>query len=1476
MARLLFPNFYRVYGVRLPAQLQKPPLPLLIKMELPRNSIYHYLGTGPLDLGPTAGETAFQGNNKPIQFESVTELTGNLGNPRRKPIDALRLERQYRVKNPRFRPMRGIETATRDQMALVVYNYSLMQNLYKYMRNYFTMYYTNHNLLATMVAKMKEVCAQTDRNQFVEFNLPKQLPSPTMLIMGQRGVNQRLAQVFSNMETIIQLELWKWLGIHRGESLFNAFTPEELSRINFVFRESGHWMMINLGKLNNWRRPTKEELEANPALAAKGESGSHSIEPVQMQKRVLRMMMSLFEARTSGVEENLGNENEADPPQVTEAKKDYTGVSEEPSTKSEKLPPADALKSVEYQDRIHDDESDPTIHSSTDDDEDDDSGREENTLASDGVDHEVATVDQVAGLHQDPDIDAQVDADLEVLEKISSNNVNEPIQEVDGVIEELPAPEPLTLEAALIEHANALAENAGLSAAEYRRAFEQAGRYKSIASPDPKLASNLGDFIKIPNESLAITKSPNIPNKETVLDKTMLHSSLLEFDKKYINEVMQRDVAAMCMNLQRAGVLVQDYQVERVDEITGSYNFYSLKIKPLQGASSTLIFRMPVVNDDGTFVVSGTKYRSRKQRGAKPIQKVAPDRVALTSYYGKIFAQRDPKKVNNYGRWVCESIMNMGLSGDIVFNVSTGDSFDNSFQCPRIYSAIAQTFRSFDVRLQDSTWHLVFESAKRAEYLAARNSAIGNAEDYVKTLESSGNIFIGLTDKNAPILMGPNGALYTSDEHGVLTDLPYLEDVLGIRNARAPIDFAELRVFGQSIPIGVVLGYLLGLDELLKRLKVNPRIVPAGQRAQLGADEWAIVFLDETWVFSREDALATMVLAGWRDYDATRTYSAHEFNSKDVYFNALEDQGLGVRYLRELDLMNQLFIDHITYGLLEEMKEPVVFTELLIRSSELLLVDKHHDELDASQMRIKGYERFAGILYGELVRSVRIHNAKANKSMHAIEMNPYAVWISIADDPAKIQISEINPIEDLKSLEAVTYSGHGGRSSRSLTKRTRAFHDSDKGLTSEATADSSSVAINTFLTADPQFTSLRGTSKPYVDGKTGATALFSTSALISPAADRDDPKRTNFISIQHSHGVACEGYHQTAVRTGYEQIVGSRNSDLFCFIAKKPGKVISLNDSGVVVEYNNGEKIGVELGRRYGSAAGLTIPHDVVPNVVLGQEFSDGDCIAYNKGFFEPDVLNPKQVIWKSSMLVKTVLLESTDTLEDSSAISSRISRQLRTQITSIRTIVVSFEQEIHRLVKAGDSLEYESILCVIEDAVTAGSGLIDSETLDTLQVLSSQTPQAKSKGVVERVEIYYNGDREDMSESLEALTDISDKQISRRMRSMGRKPFTGSVDENFRIENEPLNLDTAAIRIYITSDVDAGTGDKGVFANQLKTVFGRVYEDNVRTESGTPIDAVFGALSVDDRIVTSPFVIGTTTTLLKVIGEKAVEIYES
>lgn len=368
----------------------------------------------------------------------------------------------------------------------------------------------------------------------------------------------------------------------------------------------------------------------------------------------------------------------------------------------------------------------------------------------------------------------------------------------------------------------------------------------------------------------------------------------------------------------------------------------------------------------------------------------------------------------------------------------------------------------------------------------------------------------------------------------------------------------------------------------------------------------------------------------------------------------------------------------------------------------------------------------------------------------------------------------------------------------------------------------------------------------------------------------------NFIAIQHGHGVACNGYHQNAVRTGYEQVIPHRTGDMFCVNAKQDGKVISVNDVGIIVEYADGTRIGVKLGTIYGNAAGLVIPHSIVTRLKAGQEFKKGANIAYNDGFFEPDFLNPNQVIWKSAVNARTVLLESADTLEDSSAISKRLASKLITKITKVRTIVVNFDQKVHRIVKPGDSVETESILCVIEDAIGGDSSPLDDETLDTLRVLSAQSPQSKVQGKIDRVEIYYHGDKEDMSDSLRQLADVSDAQIARRNKSIGKKAFTGSVDENFRIENEALALDTAAIQVYITSEVPSGVGDKGVFGNQMKTVFGRVFGDGVKTASGKPIDAIFGAKSIDDRIVMSPIVIGTTTTILDVIGQKAVKAYRS
>lgn len=59
-----------------------------------------------------------------------------------------------------------------------------------------------------------------------------------------------------------------------------------------------------------------------------------------------------------------------------------------------------------------------------------------------------------------------------------------------------------------------------------------------------------------------------------------------------------------------------------------------------------------------------------------------------------------------------------------------------------------------------------------------------------------------------------------------------------------------------------------------------------------------------------------------------------------------------------------------------------------------------------------------------------------------------------------------------------------------------------------------------------------------------------------------------------------------------------------------------------------------------------------------------------------------------------------------------------------------------------------------------------------------------------------------------------------------------------------------------------------------MKTVFGEIYDKDYITENGEVIDAIFSNKSINDRIVLSPYIIGTTNSLLEVIANKAVEIY--
>lgn len=480
--------------------------------------------------------------------------------------------------------------------------------------------------------------------------------------------------------------------------------------------------------------------------------------------------------------------------------------------------------------------------------------------------------------------------------------------------------------------------------------------------------------------------------------------------------------------------------------------------------------------------------------GLLPIRKVAPNRVALTSYYGKIFLTRGRKNSDNYGYWLQAQVMSKALNKEDVHitNPICDNAFDHQLKAPRSYTSISNTLKSCLV----NGYTVLFD---REEVLATIPKPV------LKKYEKNGQLVIGEQAGIGYLLIDKDGSVYSTNNENSVTALGSLEEFLEIDISTAPVESVTASVFGKDIPVGVILGLEIGFSKLLKLLNVTPRRVEAGKRLNLTPNEYSIAFSDETLVFSKDNKLAALILAGFNEYAKTlKLFSVYSFDKRGVYINLLESNGIQSRFVREIDLTNKMFVDPITRDILIEMREPTNYQGLLFRACQMLLNDEHPVELDPAFMRIKGYERLSGAIYSELIQSIRAHNATLSKSNTSIQMNPYAVWRRISEDPSKLQASENNPIASLKESEAVTYGGTGGRSRLSMTKSTRGYHKNDMGTISEATVDNSDVSINIYTSADPQFTSLRGMSKRFDLDNPNVTSLLSTSALLAPGSTHDD------------------------------------------------------------------------------------------------------------------------------------------------------------------------------------------------------------------------------------------------------------------------------------------------------------------------------------------------------------------------------------
>lgn len=1393
-----YPAFYNRYGIIKALQMVNPRLFGLEMFRFPMESLHHYVSYDEEHSLPDPSFKFYQGTTGKILLDHVSDLQSDQGKPRKLALQKLNLVRGFHTKNSNvFRFVEAHFSLKEPPQVLEVLNYGLLNRMYVYPKNPYAEYQRIHNLNKTVFDKIAEVCQTSSRNNFLVYEVPTVLPSLAALNTAKKTITPRTMLILDSPEKLLLLDIWKWLDADFSEmSPISAISKDHLSKVNLIINFNNSWTVLNLGRLYSWRR------------AGDNKTG---LKPADLQRFFLRLLLGVSisgavkEKPVEGFDSNVVDDGRLNP----------------------ELPV-----------------SDEETHTP------DESGND--SLMSE-IDKDLSVLEELEEKHLRNKLTIKESDELAgddfFTKPISEEEHAELTKSIFGYKEP---------ENRLVEKLDRIADLGIMSAGDYRAAKKQVEKVSSIKNAFTK-GKSIVEFSKIAKEELELdTAKTKINGLENLRDQSMTESSLRSFDSDYIEKVLNKDIAGMILNIQNSGVMILNHEVETTNSVLGGYVNHTLHIKPLEGVSSVIRFRLPVLSDDGTYKLSGNKCYMRKQKGELPIRKMSPISVALTSYYGKVFVERSTKKVDDTYDWLARKIVGIVETTDSkhILKYYPANVFDNKAQLPKVYSSLAMHFKALKFN------NMTIEFDRNERYETSLNHPAAPL------------FHCGINNKKEFILVGTDNNFYTL-RNNKLEPLGDIFNICLIDRVLAPVETANINIYGKKVPLGIALGYYLGLHKLIRLLKCKIRVVGRRERSNLTQNEYEIVFNDKKIIADRNDATTSLLLSGFDQYKNTvKGYKLSEFESKNIYLNLLESAGLSTRIIRELDTLDDLFVDPITKDILKEMSEPETFIGLLIRSAELLTTDYHPDELGMEHMRIKGYERFAGAVYKELVTSIKEFKAKGLRGRTGIEMNPHAVLMTVARDQSASICQDINPINNLKEQEAVTFAGEGGRSKETMTRPTRKFDPSDCDIISEASVDSSDVGINSFMSNNPQFSSLRGLAKKSSDEFKPGNRL-SMSVLAAPGADTDDSKRVMFISIQQSHTIACEGYRQPQIRTGAESVIARRTNKMFAYAARQDGEVVSVDDKGIIVKYVDNTSVGVELGTVFGRAEGTIYPHKIKTLMKPGVRFKKDDVIAYNSGFFEEDFMRPGNIIMKSSLVVNTVIMEAPETLEDASGISREFSAKLNTKITKEITAVLDFKQGLSKVMKPGTQLKPTDILFIVEEETTAGTDLLDEKSMETLAKVTNKAPKAKVYGLLEKIEVYYNGDKEDMSSSLRILTDASDRELKAKCKSTGEAVVTGAVTEEYRVSGTPLTLDKAVVRVYITVERSSGVGDKGVFVNQLKTTHSEVFDFSMRTEAGAKIDAKFGAIPIAARIVNSPDIQGTTLTILDVGLDRALDIYD-
>ncbi|QXN70515.1 putative HNH endonuclease [Bacillus phage vB_BspM_AgentSmith] len=1414
---MLYQQFILRQAVKNSMYLINPPVMEASELTVPRYTVLHYLDTTSDRHFPDRELYYFKEieKNKKIPILHVTDLLYK--------EDVTVLENKYVGAEVRkwgrsnIKSFRGSDldiTPNSSVTVIGVYNYNLLKDMYKYKTTLLSDYNEHQNLYRTYWDTIKKaVDLDQESRHLVTIELPVHVPSYNVLKRLIQFTPVKYSRVVKDDKLKTIIELVKWLDPQEeGTSVMSKITEEDSLKIIIEFKYKGYSCIVPLSTLMSVHE--KSTLESSIKMG-----------PIKALKLFI-VFLRRIQDRVVGITDKLGDpleiedKLEVDQTEETtdapEGAQDYEGEDsgeddETPSYRDRILPIASLAPKRELVgtviDKLSDIGSVPEIPKYQ--------FNQPKKITIPAIANKVLKKKDIS----DDDIFVNRSADIDV-----DQILKEMDEEVDGMDEYYEqaimgggedSPDTFNVDysdnlredllrdidldskyenfVATAKEFNSMSssELRSVSKSKEKRATLKSPYAKDIALDTYTVPDKFGSLL----DSEAIGLNEDIPHVSSVYKQDVLKA----FDDNYLKKQYKKDIVANVVNLEKAGVIISDYEVEEVNTSTDNYEVHRLSIRPLNGKESTVLFRLPKIDSEGKMRSGNIITKLRKVRTDLPIRKITPTKVALSSNYGKFFVFRTERSAYDPYKYYVDFIKNSYLDEDgLIKKVVPRRKSLNTKKFPNVYAALTSEFN--EVQTEGATLLLDYEN---------RHTFVDELTH--KDLETKNLLLAGYLngkgDRSKNILVvDMNNKFYNYTNNMELVGT--LEDVLGMDVSKTPKPFSMVKVLGDNIALGLALSYYVGLNNLLAITKTEFKLLGPRERYTPEKGELVLRFSDHKLVIITERQEQELLFNGFLFYENyTKQHELVRFNNKDIYLGMVELRNSGMIHLKEMDLLRELFLDPITIDVLKEMEEPHEYIPLLLKANKLLETLDHPDINDPRISRIRGYDRVPGLMYKVLTESVREHRIKGRKNSK-IELDPYKVWNYVLSDNTTKITEETNPVVDLKEKEVITFTGKDGMSASAIPMKMRSYHEEDIGLMSEATVDSKDVAISAYLSPHAKIKNTRGmvldNTDEYIKEK---GTVFSTSALLAPMVENDDPKRINFVNIQNGHTISAVGYVQPTIRTGYEYVMPYRVGPLYASMAEEDGEVVSVTDKQLVVKYKSGEVKAIKVGTQYGRMEGSVYPHSLVTDLTPGKKFKKDVALAYNENFFEKDWLDSTKLLMKFGKNISVALTANDETYEDSCSVSDTLSEGMTTSIIKEKIFIIESTKNIINLVPIGSKVDPNTPLFSIVDETTDYNNLSET-SVDLLQNLATMSPRAKVYGEVERYEIKYNGELADMSPTFRKLANKLDKDLFEETKGTEYEAKNNRITAEYRSEGKNLNVDTLELKIYVTVQLGMGIGD--------------------------------------------------------------------